>query len=94
MVLVAYEYVGDDFYDDYHYDCDWQTFRDDIDAKHAIFHFWNTETMDGDIKSNHRKDFVIKEVIIGEDAVEKYKEHYWEHEPDIQCEPASERDYA
>lgn len=91
MVLVVYEYVGDDFYEDYHYDCDWHTFRDDTDAKHAVFHFWNTKTMDEDIKGNHRKDFIIKDVIVGEDAVEKYKEGYWANEPNMQAEPASER---
>lgn len=94
MVLVAYEYVGDDFYEDYHYDCDWQTFRDDYDMKHALLHFWNSETMDGDRKSLHREDFVIKEIVIGEDAVRKYKERYWANEPGLQEEPASERNYA
>ena len=93
MVLVAYEYVGDDFYDDYHYDCDYNTF-DDTDIKHALLHFWNSESMDGGQKSWYRKDFIIKNVIVGEKEVEKFKEDYWDNEPGMQAEPASERGYA
>lgn len=92
MVLVAYEYVGDCCYEDYHYDCDWVVFREDYDAKHAILHFWNDDAFSiNEPRYKRRSDFIIKEVIVGEEEIEKYKISYWKNEPDLQQEPASER---
>lgn len=92
MVLVAYEYVGDSCYKDYHYDCDWVVFMEDYDAKHAILHFWNYSSgSDNRPRHEHRDDFIIKEVVVGEYEIEKYKALYWENEPKFQQEPASER---
>lgn len=92
MVLVAYEYVGDYCYEDYHYDCDWVVFKEDYDIKHAILHFWNYDSSsDNRPRHEHRYDFIIKEVVVGADKVDKYKKLYWKNEPEYQKEPASER---
>lgn len=90
-VLVAYEYVGDEFYSEFHCDCDWICFRGLFSsAKHALCRFLNDdlgERMAGYRVKDIREDFVIKNVLTNDEAINKFIDDYWHNEPLYQERP-------
>lgn len=87
-VLIAYEYIGDKFYGDFHCNCDWICFRGNVrSAKHAVCRFLNSKVGDNEIKiKDIRKDIVVKNVLVDEEA-DKFIDDYWHNEPCHQKEP-------
>lgn len=84
MFLVVYKYVGQEDRGDYHVDCDWQICKAD-DFKRALLLFWNQE--EGGYyrrRNEHKKDFIIKNVLCDEKEISDFIDEYWKNESEYQ----------
>ena len=85
MFLVIYEYVGQEDRGDYHMNCDWEVFYHEDDLKMALLLFWNRkEGGHYHRRSEHKKDFIIKNVLCVEKEIDDFINEYWKNEPEYQ----------